>query len=138
MLRFFLFGIVSFFVQFAFAQVTINGEKLFCNEWIQKDQSYHKLEVSKDGLYKVTVQELLAKGIDLRNKSSENLQIIHLGKQIQITFPDKETYKIKTIFYFMESRIEQNLNIHYLQMRMNCSTPIIACLLTSLHTFKLE
>jgi hypothetical protein len=84
MLRFFLFGIVSFFVQFAFAQVTMNGEKLFCNEWIQKDQSYYKLEVSKDGIYKVTVEELLAKGIDLRNKSSENLQIIHLGKQIPI------------------------------------------------------
>ena len=82
MLRIYLLSLFGFFCQLVYSQVTFNGTKMFCNEWIKDQQKYYKINVASDGLYQIKVSELREKGILTGDLFGENVQIMHLGQQI--------------------------------------------------------
>jgi len=72
------------------AQMEIDGEILYGNEWINYEQEYLQLTVTEEGIYRVTGQELENAGIDLNNVQGRFLQLYHLGKQIPMFVSDAE------------------------------------------------
>lgn len=64
------FFILSFIVFHSFAQ--------YGNEWIQYDQKYHKIPVAREGLYRVTYQELQAAGFPVSGDPT-TFRLFHRG-----------------------------------------------------------
>ena len=58
------------------------GER-FGNEWIQKDQVYFKFKIGKDGLYKITYDELIVHHFPASFKGAQ-LQLWRFGQEIPL------------------------------------------------------
>jgi len=72
------------FTNFLSAQMNIDGQEIFGNEWIDFNQDYFKITLSEDGIYRIYGSELQQNGIDLNQFQADELQLIHWGKQIPI------------------------------------------------------
>lgn len=66
----------------AHAQMNFNGALRFGNEWINYNQSYFKMLIAEDGMYRIPFQTLAAQGIDVTKVA--NLQLFAFGDQIPI------------------------------------------------------
>lgn len=62
------------------------GVKLFSqtynNEWIVYQQSYYKIKIGKDGLYKIDSAALAAAGVPVGTLNPQNIQLFSKGKEI--------------------------------------------------------
>lgn len=72
-----------FFLTFAQAQMQVDGRTLYGNEWINYDQTYYKIPVAKDGIYRIEQSTLENNGILLSEQASR-LQLFHLGEEVPI------------------------------------------------------
>jgi len=79
LLTFALFSLLTF----AQAQMQTGGRTLYGNEWINYDQTYYKIPVAKDGVYRISQQTLESAGISFAEQS-ERLQLFHLGEEVPI------------------------------------------------------
>lgn len=67
-----------------YSQIVIGQDTLVGNEWIDYDQSYYKMTLAEDGLYRVTYEELLAAGIPLQSLTGADLQLYYFGQEQSI------------------------------------------------------
>ena len=56
------------------------SDTLVGNEWIKFDQTYHKIKVFEDGLYRISGAELQQKGVPLGGIQGARLQLFRFGK----------------------------------------------------------
>ena len=54
------------------------------NEWIVFDQSYYKIGVAEDGIYRITQQQLLSVGIPANAVRGDQFQLWHMGEEVPI------------------------------------------------------
>lgn len=66
------------------AQMLMGADTLYGNEWIQYDQSYFKIPITEDGLYRMTSAQLEAAGIPLNAVEGNQLRLYHLGQEIPV------------------------------------------------------
>lgn len=66
------------------AQMPINGQISYGNEWIRYDQPYVKIPVAQDGVYRVSYNALLAAGFPISTATAAQIQLWHFGAQIPI------------------------------------------------------
>ncbi|PHN01464.1 putative type IX secretion system sortase PorU2 [Flavilitoribacter nigricans] len=66
------------------AQMWNGQDSLFGNEWIRYEQSYFKLKVAEDGIYRLNYAQLQAAGISLNEIPGQQFQMFHLGREIPI------------------------------------------------------
>ncbi len=66
------------------AQMFINGDTLYGNEWINYSQNYLKVYVSADGVYQIPYQTLASAGAPVNSIDAENLQIFAYGEEVPI------------------------------------------------------
>lgn len=71
----------------AHAQMSIGGNTLFGNEWIDYDQTYFKILVANDGMYRIDRQTLAEAGISL-DEVSARLQLFHNGQPVPMYVSD--------------------------------------------------
>lgn len=64
------------------AQMEVDGEILYGNEWIDYNKVYAKVTVEEDGLYRLDRSQLLSAGIPADQISLKNLEIYNFGKSI--------------------------------------------------------
>ena len=57
--------------------------ELYGNEWINKEQIYFKFKVGKDGLYKISYEDLIANAFPSTFNGSQ-LQVWRFGKEIPL------------------------------------------------------
>lgn len=72
------------FTGLAHAQMLVGTDTLYGNEWINYDQSYFKIPVAKDGLYRIDAQVLQSAGISISGFSANQLRLYHMGKEVPI------------------------------------------------------
>ncbi|MGB0982594.1 MAG: C25 family cysteine peptidase [Saprospiraceae bacterium] len=77
----FCFLIISCFVN---AQMVIGTDTLYGNEWINHSQTYLKIEISSDGIYRLDGQTLSNSGVPIAGIQGSNYQVFHLGEEIPI------------------------------------------------------
>lgn len=64
------------------AQMTMNGDTIYGNEWIRYDQRYFKLKVAEEAVYKVSVSELRSAGFPVDETEGRLLQLYSRGVQV--------------------------------------------------------
>lgn len=67
------------------AQIVIGQDTLIGNEWIDYDQSYFKMMLAEDGLYRVSYEELQAAGVPVQSLSGAALQVYYFGQEQAIS-----------------------------------------------------
>lgn len=81
----------------------VNGETLFGNEWIDYEKSYAKIIVNKDGIYRVTRQELANNGISVNTISFDKLHMWNYGKEVGFLVGPNDSY---IEFYAEKNKIQ--------------------------------
>ena len=71
-------------VTMATAQMTIDGQNLYGNEWIDYSKSYVKVGIDQDGMVKVTRAELLSNGMTASQIVGDDLQMFSNGKEVPL------------------------------------------------------
>jgi len=66
------------------AQMIVNGQTLYGNEWINHSQDYYKLYVHDDGIYRISQQALANAGIPVGAINAGNFQLYAMGSQVPI------------------------------------------------------
>ncbi|MEZ4956256.1 MAG: C25 family cysteine peptidase [Saprospiraceae bacterium] len=72
------------FVNSLTAQIINGTDTLYGNEWIKFDQSYFKLMVAEDGIYRVGYQELTDAGLPVTSIIGSEYQLFHNGEEVPI------------------------------------------------------
>lgn len=107
-------GIFLFMLAFlsAYSSYAQMNDGLFGNEWINYQQSYYKMKVTQDGLYRVTRQALQVSGVNLSNLNANNVQIFHQGREIP-AFVQLNGGTVEYIeFYGQKNRGEMDVNLY--------------------------
>ncbi len=73
-----------FLVNVTEAQMSINGQTLYGNEWINHNQDYYKIYVEEDGIYRVSQQALLDAGVPVSAINAGNYQLYAMGNQVPV------------------------------------------------------
>jgi len=68
---------------FAYNQMTINGETLYGNEWIDYNKQYLKLELDETAIYRLTYDDLQNNGFPAQ-VTGASLQLFNNGNQVAI------------------------------------------------------
>lgn len=71
-------------VSFLSAQMLINGQTLFGNEWIDYNLTHYKMLISEDGMYRISKQDLDNAGIPTNSISGDQFKMFLLGQEIPI------------------------------------------------------
>ncbi|MEM9886890.1 MAG: C25 family cysteine peptidase [Bacteroidota bacterium] len=104
-----LFWITSCFSTCFFsssAQINYNGETRFGNEWIDYDQTYFKIGVSRDGIYRISYQELLAAGVYNATDVplGADFKMYHEGKEVPLFVSNNGTFSDDDFIEFFGQR----------------------------------
>lgn len=66
------------------AQMNINGQTFYGNEWIDYNKTYYKIKVAEDGLYKIDYKTLADAGFFSEGNYAQGIAVINYGKQISL------------------------------------------------------
>lgn len=72
------------------AQMNVGNQKLYGNEWIDYTQTYVKIPIAQDGIYRLTASALQTAGVPLSNVAANRFQLFKLGQEVPI-FTSTET-----------------------------------------------
>ncbi|MDD4149148.1 MAG: C25 family cysteine peptidase [Bacteroidales bacterium] len=72
---------ISLSVLFMLSMINSLDAQSYGNEWINYDQQYFKIHVSKDGMYRVSYAELVGAGIPVSLIDSRGISIFHNGEE---------------------------------------------------------
>lgn len=81
-----LVAIIAFFA----IKIGSFAQTNFGNEWINYNNTYYKIQVAKDGMYRLTYQALLQAGVPINTINPHRLQMWHRGRQIAIYIKGQE------------------------------------------------
>ena len=108
------------------AQFWNGQDSLFGNEWIRYEQSYYKMAVADDGIYRISYNALQQAGIPVGSIPASQFQLFHLGEEVPVYLSTSgnlsdgdylEFYgrKNRSEFdrYLFEDPDQQMLNPHY-------------------------
>ncbi|GLR19013.1 putative type IX secretion system sortase PorU2 [Portibacter lacus] len=59
--------------------LSLSGDTLYGDEWIDYNQEYYKIPVAEDGIYRISFDELTSSGVPVGELKGENLQMYHNG-----------------------------------------------------------
>lgn len=78
------FFLLLFLLPLGNAQIINGQDTLYGNEWINFDQSYFKLLVAEDGIYRIPQQTLSAANLPLGQVNGSQFQLFHNGEEVPI------------------------------------------------------
>lgn len=89
-------------------QMQIGNQVYYGNEWINYNQTYHKLKVGQDGLYKINYSVLNQLGLIQGGNNAERLAIFKNGKQVPLylSTPGQFAEQDYLLFYGEKNTIE--------------------------------
>ncbi len=70
------------FISFNISAQMSNGK--FGNEWINFDQSYFKIMVAEDGVYRIPYQSMVDAGVPVNSLTAGQFQLFHLGEEVPV------------------------------------------------------
>lgn len=73
---------------------SVNGQRIFGNEWVNTSQTYLRIPVTETGFYRVNRQELIAAGFNVDSISSGSLQMFRRGKELAIEVTEDSSGRI--------------------------------------------
>ena len=85
-MRRFLYALAFFgFINGSLYGQIVNGtDTLYGNEWIDYAQTYFRIKVAKDGLYRLTYQQMVSQGVPATALNGQVLQLYRYGRQVPL------------------------------------------------------
>jgi len=85
-----------------------NGQDtLYGNEWINYEQTYYKIPVAEDGIYRLSYATLREAGLPVEQSNARRYQLFHLGQEVPLYTPANPNTPLQTGDY-LEFYGEQN------------------------------
>jgi hypothetical protein len=66
------------------AQMNVGNQKLYGNEWIDYTQTYVKIPIAQDGIYRISASALQIAGVPLSSVAANRFQLFKLGQEVPI------------------------------------------------------
>ncbi len=78
--------VLAFFITLPFLQAQMwNGtDTLYGNEWINYDQTYFKIMIAQDGMYRISRSTLEGAGIPVNSIEGTKYQLFHMGEEAPV------------------------------------------------------
>lgn len=89
------------------AQMWNGQDTLYGNEWINYEQTYYKIPVAEDGIYRISYATLRAAGLPVEENNARRYQLFHLGQEVPLYTPANPNTPLQTGDY-LEFYGEQN------------------------------
>ena len=87
------------------AQMANGTDTLYGNEWINYNQTYLKIKIGADGIYRISTATLNSSGLPLSNSTASGFKLYRLGTEIPVFInEDSQTGFIE--FYGQKNRTE--------------------------------
>ncbi len=104
-------SLLAFFACNLSAQYITNGQDtLFGNEWINFDQTYFKIKVAKDGIYRIPSQALADGGVPIGQVAGQQFQLWHNGEQVPIYTSTDSNFGTSDYFEFFGKKNTSELD----------------------------
>lgn len=71
-------------VHVSFAQMVNGTDTLYGNEWLNYTQSYYKIPIAQNGIYRLTAAQLQAAGIPINTLNANQFQLFCRGREVPI------------------------------------------------------
>ena len=91
-MRYLLLVIITIFSIDLSAQMEVDGQTLYGNEWIDYEKIYAKIIINKDGIYRVSRQELAENGIPVNDISFDKLHMWNYGEEVGFFVGPNDSY----------------------------------------------
>ncbi len=89
-----------YFISLVFVLVSlVSKAQRYGNEWIRYDQTYYKLSVREEGIYRLTYSDLLKQGVPVSSIDPRNIQLFRRGKEQTIVVSGQEDGTFNTTDY---------------------------------------
>ena len=92
------------------AQMWNGVDTLYGNEWINYSQSYYKILVPKDSIYRISHQALVDNGIPVSAFQGNQIRLYHLGKEVPIHVSSNNTLTNNDYIEFYGKRNRSELD----------------------------
>ncbi len=80
-----LLSLLAFLLSLPLYSQMWNGQDtLYGNEWVNYDQSYFKIKVAQDGIYRLPYETLINAGIPVNDLQGSQYQIFYMGQEIPL------------------------------------------------------
>lgn len=76
--------ILTCFALYSYGQMGNGQDTLYGNEWINYEQSYFKIKIAEDGIYRLPYELMQQAGIPLAEIPGQQYQLFHLGRQVPL------------------------------------------------------
>jgi Peptidase family C25 len=96
----------------AHTQIVNGTDTLYGNEWINYTQSYFKIPISEDGIYRLDNAALQASGIPLSNVAANRLRIYLRGREIPIYTTTEGLMSADDFIEFYGQKNRSELDVH--------------------------
>jgi len=83
-LRILLVFISSLLAISIWGQMPVGSDTLYGMEWIVANQTYYKIKIVQDGVYRLSYADLQAVGLPVSQINGSQYQVFHLGKEIPL------------------------------------------------------
>ncbi|HHS95356.1 MAG TPA: hypothetical protein ENJ45_02110, partial [Phaeodactylibacter sp.] len=95
------------------AQMTINGNIRYGNEWINYEQNYVKISLNEDGIYELSYEELQNAGVFSGTApTGANLQVFYMGEEIPIQVSNNGNLSSGDYIRFYGKKNRGELDVH--------------------------
>ena len=68
----------------SYSQMWNGQDTLYGNEWINFEQTYFKIKVNKDGIYRISYETLQNNGIPVGDLEGQQFQLFKLGEEVPV------------------------------------------------------
>ncbi len=95
------------------AQMQTDGNILYGNEWIDYSQSYYKMYVEEDGVYRIPYQTLVNAGVPLSSITADGFQLYAMGEEIPLYTSAQGTLSNSDYIEFYGRKNMGELDAHF-------------------------
>ncbi len=94
------------------AQIINGQDTLYGNEWIHFDQTYFKIMLAEDGIYRLTSQDLTSAGVPLAEAAGSQFQLFHNGEEVPVYVTTDGTFGDSDYLEFFGKKNTSELDRH--------------------------
>ena len=105
------------------AQMWIAPDSLYGNEWIDYDQTYYKIKVADDGVYRVSYDELQQVGGFPASVQGGDLQLWHMGREVRLVTSTESNMSSGDYFEFYGVKNRGELDVHLYEQQAHQLNP---------------
>lgn len=101
------------------AQMVVGSQTLYGNEWIDYTQTYVKIPIAQDGIFRLTAAALQAAGVPLSTVAANRFQLIKMGQEVPIYTTTEAAMGTSDYIEFWGERNRSELDVFMYKDRKN-------------------